>query len=40
MSKYDTFTVAECLAINEKCGFTFNVNDGHIISINFEEDAE
>lgn len=37
MGKYDTITVNECLALNET-GITFNINDGHVTSINTEEE--
>lgn len=37
MYNYDSITVAECLALNEAVGITFNLNDGHVIDINTEE---
>lgn len=37
MSKYDCITVNECLTLNESVGITFNINDGHVTSINTEE---
>lgn len=37
MYKYDSITVAECLALNESVGITFNIKGGHVTSINTEE---
>ncbi len=40
MGRYDSISISECIALNECVGVTFNINDGQVVSVNFNEEGE